>query len=557
MDFSVEESKEIWNENAAFWDGAMGDESNDFHRDVVRPRVTELLEPAPGDYVLDAACGNGNYSAFLAEQGVSVVAFDYSERMIELARARQARWSQRIEFCVADATDRASLLALRRDRPFTKAVSNMAVMDIADILRGEMDNTPDDVLRAYADGIAENLDWLASLPLYNEDEVTISDFYEVGSGSSCYPEYNELEHAYSISRIRWNTDNENGLTQVTSFMNAVKNTYSDVITHKTSAPVTALVQDPATKEILGCVYTENGASVYVKANKGVIMCCGGFEANAQMKADYLSAPRARRIAGRCNEGDGITMCARCGADMWHMNSCAGFWTSMSAIDSDTCLMRTPKDQGITVGVNGRRFYMDWDTDVSLDWDTFTERDLRMHAGSRHGHMQFGGEWPHLPMPAVTWLIVGTAGYQSILENKMMNITWDPMDGWGYSADTLEGLAETIGVPAEELVRSVEQWDECCTNGEDVYFHRPASTLNPIGDGPYYALYCPPTMLNTDGGPRRSAKGEILDLDGQPIPHLYSAGEFGSIWANMYQGAGNLGECLAFGRISARNCLGIA
>ena len=133
MDFSVEESKEIWNENAAFWDGAMGDESNDFHREVVRPRVTELLEPVPGDYVLDAACGNGNYSAFLAERGASVVAFDYSERMIELARARQARWSERIEFCVADATDRASLLALRRDRPFTKAVSNMAVMDIADI----------------------------------------------------------------------------------------------------------------------------------------------------------------------------------------------------------------------------------------------------------------------------------------------------------------------------------------------------------------------------------------------------------------------------------------
>lgn len=424
-------------------------------------------------------------------------------------------------------------------------------------LRGEMDNTPDDVLHAYAEGIAENLDWLASLPLYNENEVTISDFYEVGSGSSCYPEYNELEHAYSISRIRWNSENENGLTQVTSFMNAVKNTYSDLITHKTGTPVTALVQDPSTKEILGCVYTENDSSVYVKANKGVIMCCGGFEANAQMKADYLSAPWARRIAGRCNEGDGITMCARCGADMWHMNSCAGFWTSMSAIDSDTCLMRTPKDQGITVGVNGRRFYMDWDTDVSLDWDTFTERDLRMHVGSRHGHMQFGGEWPHLPMPAVTWLIVGATGYQSILENKMMNITWDPMDGWGYSSDTLEGLAETIGVPADELVRSVEQWDECCANGEDVYFHRPASTLNPIGDGPYYALYCPPTILNTDGGPRRSAKGEILDLDGQPIPHLYSAGEFGSIWANMYQGAGNLGECLAFGRISARNCLGIA
>ena len=60
-------------------------------------------------------------------------------------------------------------------------------------------------------------------------------------------------------------------------------------------------------------------------------------------------------------------------------------------------------------------------------------------------------------------------------------------------------------------------------------------------------------LNTDGGPRHSPKGEILDLgDG-----FYSVGEFGSIWCNMYNGGGNLGECLAFGRISACNCLGIA
>lgn len=65
------------------------------------------------------------------------------------------------------------------------------------------------------------------------------------------------------------------------------------------------------------------------------------------------------------------------------------------------------------------------------------------------------------------------------------------------------------------------------------------------------------MLNTDGGPRRSPKGEILDLDGEPIPGLYCAGEFGSIWCHMYNGGGNLGERLAFGRISVRNCLGIA
>ena len=36
--------------------------------------------------------------------------------------------------------------------------------------------------------------------------------------------------------------------------------------------------------------------------------------------------------------------------------------------------------------------------------------------------------------------------------------------------------------------------------------------------------------------------------------LYSAGEFGSVWSNKYEGCGNIGECCAFGRIAARNAL---
>ena len=42
-----------------------------------------------------------------------------------------------------------------------------------------------------------------------------------------------------------------------------------------------------------------------------------------------------------------------------------------------------------------------------------------------------------------------------------------------------------------------------------------------------------------------------------IPNLYSAGEFGSVWCDMYNGGGNLGDCCAFGRIAVRNVLGIA
>ena len=62
------------------------------------------------------------------------------------------------------------------------------------------------------------------------------------------------------------------------------------------------------------------------------------------------------------------------------------------------------------------------------------------------------------------------------------------------------------------------------------------------------------MLNTQGGPRRNEKGQIVRPDGQPIPRLYSAGELGSIYSYLYQGTGNIGECLAFGRISGRNAV---
>ena len=133
MNYSVEESLAAWNANAEFWDGCMGDESNDFHRETVRPKVTELLNPERGDFILDIACGNGNYSAYMAQRGARVVAFDYSEKMIELAQKRQSRLSGLIEFVTADAASAESLLLLKRDRPYTKAVSNMAVMDIADV----------------------------------------------------------------------------------------------------------------------------------------------------------------------------------------------------------------------------------------------------------------------------------------------------------------------------------------------------------------------------------------------------------------------------------------
>ena len=77
-------------------------------------------------------------------------------------------------------------------------------------------------------------------------------------------------------------------------------------------------------------------------------------------------------------------------------------------------------------------------------------------------------------------------------------------------------------------------------------------LSPIQAAPFYAVELSPSMLNTQGGPRRNARSQIVRPDDSPISRLYSAGELGSIYSYLYQGTGNIGECLAFGRISGRN-----
>lgn len=126
------DSRARWEQNADFWDARMGDESNFFHRQVVRPGTEALLEIKPGERILEIACGNGNFARRMAGMGARVVACDYSDKLVAHAR-RRAKGQDNIRFAVCDATDEQALLDLAQGELFDKAAANMALMDISDI----------------------------------------------------------------------------------------------------------------------------------------------------------------------------------------------------------------------------------------------------------------------------------------------------------------------------------------------------------------------------------------------------------------------------------------
>ena len=125
-------------------------------------------------------------------------------------------------------------------------------------------------------------------------------------------------------------------------------------------------------------------------------------------------------------------------------------------------------------------------------------------------------------------------------------------GWIKRADSIEELAELIGMPASMLFSTVQRYNAACEVGRDAEWDRNPSTLSPILSPPYYAIALFPASLNTQGGPVRNEHAEVINVEGHPIPGLYSAGELGSIYAYLYQAGGNLGECFAFGRIAGRS-----
>ncbi|MBK8022099.1 MAG: methyltransferase domain-containing protein [Chloroflexi bacterium] len=127
-----EEGRLLWDQKAEFWDKLHGDDGNTFHRRLISPSVERLLELRTGERILDIGCGSGVLARRLAALGARITAVDFSEGLLERARARGQSAGEPIQYRVVDATDEDELRALGEGL-FDAAVSTMALMDMSSI----------------------------------------------------------------------------------------------------------------------------------------------------------------------------------------------------------------------------------------------------------------------------------------------------------------------------------------------------------------------------------------------------------------------------------------
>jgi succinate dehydrogenase/fumarate reductase flavoprotein subunit len=332
----------------------------------------------------------------------------------------------------------------------------------------------------------------------------------------------------------------------------------------------ALIQIPETKEVVGIKADSAGKDKYIKANRGVVLTCGGYEYSQEMLA-YFNLPGLSEFifpwGSPGNTGDGVKMALGAGADLWHM--CCLEWGPF-------CAKAPSKKFGFAVGAGleeasagsfifvnkyGKRFMNERKSPVHRKGALEITRldDERAEYPNLPSYMIFD-ETYRLKGPIVATqeffelFFGGPVGYSMV--HKVHEWSQDNAveieKEWIIRADTLKDLALKIKADPQGLEETVRKFKKSASTGEDLEFGRSKASMKPIETPPLYAVEIALSLINTQGGPKHNKHCQVLDPYGSPIPRLYAAGELGSFFGFLYQGGNNFQEAWAFGRLAGKN-----
>jgi succinate dehydrogenase/fumarate reductase flavoprotein subunit len=331
--------------------------------------------------------------------------------------------------------------------------------------------------------------------------------------------------------------------------------------------------------VVGVVAENAGENVRIGARRGVVFCTGGFSHNDELRRTYLGGLLLPGCSVQTNQGDFVRIARRLGAPLLHMHA-----SFMSPIQLERALARDPEISGVFLTPGDSIVVVNrFGSRVGNEKTTYNDRTMP-HLVFDVGRAEYGNFLLFPVWDERTATLFAGSAYGAFVP--------EPDGDWSavVQGDTLEELAgaldarlESLGSDAHGirldpgfvagLRRTIERFGEFARNGKDEDFDRgdapidrffhgeakdnpfPNPTMHPLSEtGPYYATILAPSAIETKGGPRANASGQILGADDLPIPGLYGVGNCVASPSGQAYLAGGItfGPYITFGYLAARS-----
>ena len=278
----------------------------------------------------------------------------------------------------------------------------------------------------------------------------------------------------------------------------------------------------------------------------VVLACGGFEANAEMRTRYLGPGwELAKVRGtQYNTGEGIQMALDIGAQSHgHWSGChAVAWDLNAPPHGDRnvadLFQKHSYPFGLIVNVDGERF-----VDEGADFRNYT-------------YAKYGREILKQPQRAAFQLFDQKSKHLLRDEYFIQQATM-------VESDTIEQLAEGLDINVPGLVKTIYNYNESVQDGEfnptdldgkgTIGLTPPKSNWAQKFDSPPYIGYAVTCGITfTFGGLKIDTRCRVQDTSDVPIPGLYAAGELtGGLFYNNYPGGAGLMAGAVFGKIAGR------
>ena len=335
-----------------------------------------------------------------------------------------------------------------------------------------------------------------------------------------------------------------------------------------NTPMQQLIRNEAGR-VIGVVCKDaDGDYVGVYARKGVMICTGGYAYNEDMMRDMNPQTVAHCTTMEAypgNDGDGIKAATWIGADKDDVPTVMVF--DRGGVPSGVGGGGLYANSGVMTHIGSQPFLK-----VNHDGERFCNEsvpyDYIYHAASKEKLstycMIFDANWREQTRqfhtigcsrmqlsPSGSKYILSTEDFQEFFfQNILMPA------GICVEADTIEGLAEKLLIPADALRATVDRYNELCAKGVDEDFGKESYRMMPIDTPPYRAVTLGGQLLCTLDGLRINTKMQVLDKCGEAIEGLYAGGnDSGGFFSNCYPelivGAA-MGRTFTFARIAGEN-----